>query len=172
MGVFSLAGWSPLFQTGFHVSRPTQDTAIRCRTYLYRTITVYGSTFQRILIHGQLHIAVLQPRSCRNTAGLGYSPFARRYSGNRVFFLFLRLLRCFSSAGWLSIYIERRPFRPPGCPIRISPDQFSLADPRSFSQLYTSFIASISLGIPRTPVHTFFTFHPEDCLTATSETTH
>ena len=32
-------------------------------------------------------------------AGLGSSHFARRYSGNRVFFLFLRLLRCFSSPG-------------------------------------------------------------------------
>ena len=31
--------------------------------------------------------------------GLGSFHFARRYSGNRVFFLFLRLLRCFSSAG-------------------------------------------------------------------------
>ena len=32
-------------------------------------------------------------------AGLGCSHFARRYSGNRTFFLFLRLLRCFSSPG-------------------------------------------------------------------------
>ena len=31
--------------------------------------------------------------------GLGCSPFARRYSGNRVFFLFLEVLRCFSSLG-------------------------------------------------------------------------
>ena len=31
--------------------------------------------------------------------GLGSFPFARRYSGNRCFFLFLRLLRCFSSPG-------------------------------------------------------------------------
>src|SRR6185437_16772878 len=31
--------------------------------------------------------------------GLGYSRFARRYSGNRFFFLFLRILRCFSSPG-------------------------------------------------------------------------
>ena len=30
---------------------------------------------------------------------LGSFPFARRYSGNRCFFLFLRLLRCFSSPG-------------------------------------------------------------------------
>ena len=29
--------------------------------------------------------------------GLGSSRFARRYSGNRIFFLFLQVLRCFSS---------------------------------------------------------------------------
>ena len=33
--------------------------------------------------------------------GLGYSPFARRYLGNRGFFLFLGVLRCFSSPGRL-----------------------------------------------------------------------
>ena len=31
--------------------------------------------------------------------GLGSSRFARRYFGNRLFFLFLRLLRCFTSPG-------------------------------------------------------------------------
>jgi hypothetical protein len=35
------------------------------------------------------------------TTGLGSSHFARRYSGNRVFFLFLQLLRCFNSLGSL-----------------------------------------------------------------------
>ncbi len=37
---------------------------------------------------------------CTHT-GLGSSHFARRYFGNRVFFLFLRVLRCFSSPGSL-----------------------------------------------------------------------
>ena len=37
----------------------------------------------------------------RTRHGLGSSHFARRYFGNRVFFLFLRLLRCFSSPGSL-----------------------------------------------------------------------
>jgi hypothetical protein len=32
---------------------------------------------------------------------LGYSPFARHYSGSRGFFPFLELLRCFSSLAWL-----------------------------------------------------------------------
>ena len=33
--------------------------------------------------------------------GLASFPFARRYLGNRCFFLFLRVLRCFSSPGFL-----------------------------------------------------------------------
>ncbi len=37
----------------------------------------------------------------RTRTGLGFSHFARRYFGNRVFFLFLRVLRCFSSPGSL-----------------------------------------------------------------------
>ena len=43
------------------------------------------------------HIVVLQPPHCRNRAGLGSSPVARRYWGNHSYFLFLRVLRCFSS---------------------------------------------------------------------------
>ena len=35
------------------------------------------------------------------TDGLGCFLFARRYWGNRFCFLFLQLLRCFSSLGWL-----------------------------------------------------------------------
>ena len=35
------------------------------------------------------------------TTGLASFPFARRYLGNRCFFLFLLLLRCFSSEGFL-----------------------------------------------------------------------
>ena len=33
--------------------------------------------------------------------GFGSFPFARHYSENRFYFLFLRVLRCFSSPGWL-----------------------------------------------------------------------
>jgi hypothetical protein len=43
-----------------------------------------------------------------------------------------------------------------GCPIRTSTDQFLFADPRSFSQLITSFFASESLGIPHTLFLTSF----------------
>ena len=42
-----------------------------------------------------------------------------------------------------------------GSPIRKSSDQFLFANPRSLSQLTTSFVASKSLGIPHTPLFTF-----------------
>ena len=52
--------------------------------------------------------------------GLGYSRFARHYSGNHYCFLFLSLLRGFSSGGWLSF--EFCIFNAEGCPIRKSSD--------------------------------------------------
>lgn len=52
-----------------------------------------------------------------------------------------------------------------GCPIRISADQFVCADPRSFSQLITSFIASESLGIHRLPFLTFSPLHTSSGMT-------
>ena len=53
----------------------------------------------------QNHSAIDPPHLSRSVTprcthpGLGSSGFARRYSRNRLFFLFLRLLRCFSSPG-------------------------------------------------------------------------
>ena len=40
---------------------------------------------------------ILLPHSCRNTSGLGCSAFARHYWRHHCYFLFLRVLRCFSS---------------------------------------------------------------------------
>ena len=42
-------------------------------------------------------IAVLQPRARRDAPGLGSSAFARHYLRNHCCFLFLQVLRCFSS---------------------------------------------------------------------------
>ena len=69
-------------------------------------------------------------------------------------FLFLQVLRCFSS---LSLPPCGFPvFNREGCPIRKSTDHVLFADPRSLSQLITSFFASESLGIPHTPLITSF----------------
>ena len=39
-------------------------------------------------------------------AGLGSSPFARRYLGNHSYFLFLQVLRCFSSLSLASLQLS------------------------------------------------------------------
>ena len=46
--------------------------------------------------------ATRRTESLRGFNGLGSSPFARHYLGNHYYFLFLRLLRCFSSPGPLA----------------------------------------------------------------------
>ena len=124
-------------------------------SFAYRTVTVYGFTFQRILLGRALAAdAVLQPRRNRNPCGLGSSPVARHYWGNHVCFLFLRVLRCFSSPGWPP-YKGLQAFSLQGCPIQVSADHRSLAPTRGLSQLATPFVASWSLGIHRTPLRTF-----------------
>jgi len=69
-----------------------------------------------------------------------------------IYFLFLALLRCFSSGGSLStilcIQIEMHTAWPvAGFPIRRSPDNSLLTATRSLSQSSTSFIGNIRLGI-------------------------
>jgi hypothetical protein len=47
-GVFSLIRWSGRIRTEFHVHRATWDTSSRLLRFAYPTVTVYGSTFQKI----------------------------------------------------------------------------------------------------------------------------
>ena len=82
---------------------------------------------------------------------LGCSLFARHYSGNHVCLLFLQVLRCFSSLGWLSL----RSNTPSVCWVVPFGNLRILrlcAAPRSLSQLTTSFIVSKSQGIHHTPL--------------------
>lgn len=99
----------------------------------------------------QSNVVVLQPHSGRNRRGLGSSPFARHYLGNHCYFLFLQVLRCFSS---LRLPPPVKPvgsclFQAGGCPIRKSGDERVCASTPSLSQLIASFVASETLGIPR-----------------------
>ena len=72
-----------------------------------------------------------------------------------TYFLFLRVLRCFSSPRSPHDSVMMTAVRRPGCPIRKSAGQGSFAPNRGLSQLITSFIASESQGIRHAP---FFTF--------------
>ena len=86
-----------------------------------------------------------------STPGLAYSAFARHYLRNLGWFLFLALLRCFSSGGslpvtilfttgWLDCSNQVAPFGNPRI-YRL------LTAPRGLSQLTTSFIGSQCQGI-------------------------
>ena len=105
----------------------------------------------------RLRSAVLLPRQCRNTGGLGFSPVARHYWGNHSCFLFLQVLRCFSSLRW-PLLSRCHVFNMTGCPIRKSWGQGSFAPNPSLSQLITSFVASESQGIHR--LHLTFSLMP------------
>jgi hypothetical protein len=56
--------------------------------FAYGAFTLFGQLFQ---------CCSAINRFCNSIWRLGWSPFARRYSGNRYCFLFLRVLRCFNS---------------------------------------------------------------------------
>ena len=65
----------------------------------YGAFTLCGPPFQTVPPRlPQTSRRTLLPRHARrHAAGLGSSPFARRYWGNRFYFLLLRVIRCFSS---------------------------------------------------------------------------
>ena len=153
--VFSLAGWTRPIHAGLHVSRATQGTAmlrLASCTGLSPALAGLSRPF-----HSQdaCNVAALLPQRGRNLAGLGCAPFARHYWGYHCCFLFLRVLRCFSSPGSPPASAGYQVFNLVGCPIRRSRDQRPFAPTPGLSQLITSFIACESLGIRHTPFSTF-----------------
>ena len=126
------------------------------RSGVYRTFTVYGGTFQTLplgtLLPDRGPTTPTGPEPCR----FGLIPVRSPLLGESLTcFLFLRVLRCFSSPGWPPP-CGCRAVSPAGCPIRRSAGQGSFAPHRGFSQLITSFIACKSQGIRHTPFPTFF----------------
>ena len=78
--------------------RRTQDTELRVLRFAYGAITRSGSAFQLIQLRNTFVTQMFCPTTPKSKlSGLGFSRFARRYSGNRFFFLLLQLMRCFSS---------------------------------------------------------------------------
>ena len=79
--VFSLGGWSPQIQTGFHVSGSTQVPVLSVCLFVYGTITLCRPTFQMVRLRfTDLLTGPTTPIS--KDIGLGSSHFARRYLGN------------------------------------------------------------------------------------------
>ena len=120
------------------------------RSFGYKTLTFYGWASHLILLDLKVPYAVHYPVSI-STRGLASFVFARHYSRNLGWFLFLFLLRCFSSEGSLTKAMDSlwclTTWLVRGFPIRTSPDHSVFAAPRSLSQLIASFIGSQCQGI-------------------------
>ena len=95
------------------------------------------------ILHTSCNHAVLQPQSGRNPIGLGSSPVARHYWGNHSYFLFLRVLRCFSSPR--SPPVIKPDDRPSACRV------FPFGHPRINGHLHLP-AAFRSLSRPSSPV--------------------
>ena len=89
--VFSLTRWCWHIQTEFLRFRPTLVSVTN--PFAYGTITLFGLASQQV------------PLVVNNL--LGYTAFARHYLRYHYCFLFLRLLRCFSSPGSLVLRHDR-----------------------------------------------------------------
>ena len=111
---------------------------------------------------------VLQPHHGRNRGGLGCSPFARHYLGNHCCFLFLPLLRCFSSRGSPLHRVQMTGLQPAGLPhSEISGSKVVCTSP----ELIAAYHVFLRLPEPRHPPMCPFLLSPpcqtgpESCLT-------
>ena len=150
--VFSLGGWSRRIHTGFLVSRATQESA----TLRMASCTGLSPSLERFSkrFHSPSFLRHCSPTTptMPEHRWFGLFPVRSPLLGESLnYFLFLRVLRCFSSPRSLTTFVVRLSFRQPGCPIRKFTNQRLFAPPRDLSQLITSFIACKSLGIHRTP---------------------
>ena len=94
--VFSLTPWSAQFRAKFHVYRTTQDILRTVSGFRLRVFHPLWSNFPEASPNTRLFISgSYNPRG--SPSGLGYSGFVRHYFQNRFRFLFLRVLRCFTS---------------------------------------------------------------------------
>ena len=75
--------------------------------FTYGAFTLCGRLSQNRSVSFQESFMQSVTPECTHS-GLGSSAFARRYLQNRVFFLFLRVLRCFSSPGSLPYVMDWR----------------------------------------------------------------
>ena len=96
-------GWSPHIHTRFHVPRATLDTASLTR-FSHTGLSPSMVCFSKTLLLNSLNRLCSPNPVCITTYSLGSSYFARHYSRNRFLFLFLWVLRCFSSPRSLLIH--------------------------------------------------------------------
>jgi hypothetical protein len=148
----------PGFPQGFTCLVVLRNLLGERTNFAYGDFTLCVEPFQAL----RLSVFLVTPRPLRNAArqalqplvcnahGLKHTrfelfPFRSPLLGESLRFLFLWLLRCFTSPGRLTPPYEFRReswgVAPCGYPIRTFPFQCLLPAPRNFSQAVTSFIA-------------------------------
>ena len=109
------------------MSRGTWDTARPLSDFVYGAITLYGPTFQTVRLSWEYHIAVPQPLKHYYLRFRLFRFRSPLLSESLICFIFLQVLRCFSSLGLLPypMYsdMDYLSFKRYGFPIRKSPDQ-------------------------------------------------
>ena len=137
------------------MSRLTQDPTRYHIHFVYGTITRYGPTFQKGSTMNATSTMWSYNPGPAETVPVWAVPCSLATTGGiTICFLFLQVLRCFSSLGKLpfqGILSSTGWVAPFGDP-RITGHY---APPRGLSQLIASFIASESQGIHHTPLVTF-----------------
>ena len=97
----SILPWMVVHPASHKVSRVSWYSGYQPsrNVFKYGGLTLCAGPSHALLLTLLWFMLVLNPRRPKTT-GLGSSLFARRYYGNLVWLLFLRLLRCFSSPGY------------------------------------------------------------------------
>ena len=133
------------------MSRGTLDTARYILHFSYEALTLFGKSFQYFSDIQYKSTSQSEPHSA-STMVWALLDFARRYSRNRCFFLFLRLLRCFSSPGSPPYVMDSR-MDDTGLPYRVSP----FRNPRMITgmcpspRLIAAYHVFLRLSVPRHP---------------------
>ena len=91
----------PPASNGITRAPPYSGAGCAASDFGYKAFTSFGCTFQCYSPILNSRVSPVHNPISPKTYGLGSFHFARRYFENRCFFLFLRLLRCFSSPGSL-----------------------------------------------------------------------
>ena len=175
-GIFRLSGWSRQIHTGFLGPRATWVSLKRAVDVsatgvlpstpdLSHVLRLHQRFLTRLTSRQTDEREIPQPRirnPCRvsHAYGLASSGFARHYSRNHGCFLFLRVLRCFTSPRSLHMPYVFRQWVTAHDDCRVSPFGHPrikawLTAPRGLSWPPTSFIGSWCQGIHRAPLKTW-----------------
>ena len=129
---------------------PTYSLYLTKNNIVYKSVTFYGVAFQP----SSTIVSSLNDTRQVFLPALRAPPFSLATTrGIVIYFLFLRVLRCFSSPGspciTMNSLCNNLPLGKLSSLIRISAGHWIFAPHRSFSQLVTSFFGAMYLGILR-----------------------